>query len=203
MERNLDDLPQNNPFLVVVIGDFNVKSNNWYSRDKSSLEDDTVDNKTKQYGLYQVIRETTHILDNTSSCIDLIFTYQPNLITESGVHPSLHPNCHHQIIYAKFNLQIYFPPPYLREVFHYKGTNTDLIKRAITKFNRQRAILNTTVDEKVGIFTVLNTAFNRYRNNSYNLKLKRHLKFFRENLNILTDFFSRKFRKDYSESRSQ
>ena len=27
-------------------------------------------------------------------------------ITESGVHP-LYQNCHHQIIYAKFNLQIY------------------------------------------------------------------------------------------------
>ena len=77
LERNLDDLLQNNPFLVVVIGDFNVKSNNWYSRDKSSLEGDTIDTVTKQYGLHQVIREPTHILDNTSSCIDRIFTSQP------------------------------------------------------------------------------------------------------------------------------
>ena len=122
MERNLDDLLENNPFLVVVIGDFSVKSNNWYCRDKSSLEGDTVDNITKQYGLQQVIREPTHILDNTSSCIDLIFTSQPNVITESGVHLSLHPNCHHQIVYSKFNLQIYFSPPYLREVWHYKDT---------------------------------------------------------------------------------
>ena len=97
LERHLDDLRQNNPFLVVVIGDFNVKSNNWYCRDKSSLEGDRVDNITKQYELHQVIREPTHILDNTSSCIDLIFTSQPNLITESGVHPSFQPNCHHQM----------------------------------------------------------------------------------------------------------
>ena len=90
-QRSLDGLLQNNPFLVVVIGDFNVKSSNWYCRDKSSLEGDTVNNITKQYGLHQVIREPTHILDNTSSCIDLIFTSQPNLVTESGVHRSLHP----------------------------------------------------------------------------------------------------------------
>ena len=72
LERNLDDLLQNNPFLVVVISDFNVKSNNWYCRDKSSLEADTVDNITKEYGLHQVIRETTHILDNTSSTMKIV-----------------------------------------------------------------------------------------------------------------------------------
>ena len=70
----------------------------------------------------------------------------------------MHPNCHHQIVYAKFNLQIYFPPPYLREVWHYKDVNTEVIKKAISEFNWQRAFLNTTVDEKVGIFT--KTVFN-------------------------------------------
>ena len=117
LERNLDDLLQNNPLLVVVISDFNVISNNWYCRDKSSLEGDTVDTITKQYGLHQVIREPTHILDNISSCIGLIFTSQPNLITGSVVHPSLNPNGHHQIVYAKFNLKVYFLPLYLREVW--------------------------------------------------------------------------------------
>ena len=104
LERNLDDLLQKNLFLVLVICDFNVKSNNWYYRDKSSLEDDTVENIAKQYRLHQAIKEPTHILHNTSSCIDLIFTSQLNLITESGVHLSLHPNCHHQIAYAESNL---------------------------------------------------------------------------------------------------
>ena len=135
LERNLNGLLQNNLFLVVVVGDFNVKSNNWYCCDKSSLEGDTFDTITKQYGLHQIIREPTHILDNTSSCINLIFTSQPNFKIESGVRPSLHPNCHLQIVYAKFNLQIYFPPPYLQEVWHYKDANTELIKKAISKFN--------------------------------------------------------------------
>ena len=103
----------------------------------------TIENKTitKQYGLHQVIEEPTHILDNSSTCIDLIFTSQPNLIIESGVHPSLHPNCHHQIVYAKFNLLIHFPPPYSREVWHYKDANTELIKRPIEKFDWQRPFL--------------------------------------------------------------
>ena len=65
LERSLDDLLHNNSFLVAVISDINVKSNNWYCRDKSSLEVDTVDNITK----HRVIREPTHILDNTTSYI--------------------------------------------------------------------------------------------------------------------------------------
>ena len=94
LERNLDRLFQNNLFLVVVIGDFNVKSSNRYYHDKSSSEGNAVDTITKQYGLHQVIKEPAHILDNSSTCIDLIFTSQSNLIIESGVYP----NCHHQIV---------------------------------------------------------------------------------------------------------
>ena len=74
LERNLDRLFQNKPFLVVFIGDFNVKSSNWYYHGKSSSEGNAVDAITKQYGLNQVIKEPTLILDNSSICTDLIFT---------------------------------------------------------------------------------------------------------------------------------
>ena len=82
---------------------------------------------TYQFGLSQIIKEPTHILENSSSCIDLIFTTQPNMVLESGVHHSLHQNCHHQIIFAKFNLKVYYPPPYERTMFHYSQANADQI----------------------------------------------------------------------------
>ena len=104
----------------------------------------------------------THVLESSSSCIDLIFTSQPNLITESGVHPSLHPNAHHQIIFPKFNLEIHYPPTYFREVWHYHDTNTDLIRRAIDIFDWDRTFVNTNVNEKVFILnkTILNILSN-------------------------------------------
>ena len=88
----------------------------------------------------------------------LVFTSQLNLIVDSGTHPSLHTNCHHQIIYAKFNLKIQYPPPYSREVWQYKDSNDDLIKRAINHFNWERPFENKNVDEKVLRFnkTILN-----------------------------------------------
>ena len=140
---------QNKPFLVVVFRGFNVKSNNWYYHDKSNSEGKAIVITTKQYGLHQVNKEPTHILDNFSTCIDLIFTSQPNLNIDSVVHPSLHPNCRHQIVYAKFDLLIHFPPPYLREIWRYKDANTELIKRAIGKFDWQRTFLSSSVNVKV------------------------------------------------------
>ena len=35
---NLDALSANNPFLTVMIGDFNAKSSNWYLNDVTSFE---------------------------------------------------------------------------------------------------------------------------------------------------------------------
>ena len=154
----LETLAHKASFLTAIIGDFNAKSCNWYSHDKTSFKGSTIESITSQFGLHQLINEPIHLLQNSSSCIDLIFTSQPNIVVESGVHPSLHPNCHHQIIFAKFNLKIYYPPPYLREVWHYKEANADLIKRAISNFNWEKAFSNTNINEKVSLFnkTILN-----------------------------------------------
>ena len=50
-------------------------------------------------------------MTQSSSCVDLMFTDQPNRLVDSGVHPSLHSNCHHQIAYCKLNLKIKYPLP--------------------------------------------------------------------------------------------
>ena len=102
--------------------------------------------------MHPLINEPTHLLQNSFSCTGLTFTSQPNIVMESGVHPSFHPNCHHQIIFAKFNLKIDYPPPKLREVWHYKEANTDLIKRAINNFSWEKALFNTSINEKVSLF---------------------------------------------------
>ena len=154
---------QRNPFLVVTVRDFKSKSSNWFCRDKTNFDGDPIENLVFQFGLHQVIKELTHILDtSSSSCTDLIFMSQPNLIIESGVHSSLHSNCHHQIIFAKSNLEVVYPPLYVREVWHHKDANTEVIRRAINEFNWQRAFLNTNINGKVYIFnsTILNILSN-------------------------------------------
>ena len=70
-----------------------------------------LDKLFSQTGFTQLIKEPTNFEPNKrNTCIDLIFSNQTNLITDSGVHPSLFHTCHHQIIYAKIDLNFSSPP---------------------------------------------------------------------------------------------
>ena len=161
-ELLLDYIANSNPFVSIIIGDFNARSNNWCSSDKITYELKKLESLTSQCGLKQVISDPTYILESSSSCIDLILTSQPNLVMNSGVHSSLHPNCHHQIIHAKFNLKIFYPPPYERVVWHYQDANNDLIQRSISQFNWERAFSNKGINKQISIFneTILNIMTN-------------------------------------------
>ena len=80
-----------NPHFILVTGDFNVRSSCWWKNDLTTSKGNQVNAITSSYRLSQRICEPKHILPNLSSCIDLIFINQNNLIMDSGVHASLHP----------------------------------------------------------------------------------------------------------------
>ena len=145
-----------------MIGDFKAKSCNWSSNDTTTAEDAQLDYLTSLYGMKQVIIEPTHILENSSSCIDLIFSNRPNLITDSGVHPTLNSKCHHQTIYSKLNLKIQYPPPYTRKIWNYSRSETDLINRFIESFDWSKLFSGKNVHEQVELFneTLLNIFHN-------------------------------------------
>ena len=54
------------------------------------------------------------------------------MVLKSGVYPSLHQNCHHQIIFAEF--KVYYPPPYERTIY-------TAPKQMLTIFNKQLIFL--------------------------------------------------------------
>ena len=134
-ELTLDKIHENNPFMIIVLGDFNAKSNNWCKADITSPEGSKTDTIASSYGLNQLIQEPSHILNSSTSCIDLNFTSQLNLVMKSGIHSSLHSSFHHQIVFSKFNLSIFYPPPYEKTVWYYERGNTELIRRAIDQFD--------------------------------------------------------------------
>ena len=112
-----------------------------------------IDAVTSNYGLHLLIQEPTHIHNLSSFGTDLIFTSQPNFVMESGVHSSFHQNCHHQLVFAKFNLSVLHPAPYERTVWFYKKANPGLIRRVINEFGSIRALSNVSINEKVCYFT--------------------------------------------------
>ena len=152
LELNLDSLSSCNPFLTVMTGDFNIKSKQLCKIDKTSFESSRIQLVTSNFGLSQIITETTHILENSRPCIDLLFTSQPNMVMESGVHASLHPQCYHQLIFAKFDLKVFHPSPFERTVWQFSQVNSDHIKRAVNLFDWQSALIDLDVNEQVSVF---------------------------------------------------
>ena len=119
------------PDFSIILGDFNAKSKSWWKSDIDTIEGTKIDGVTSSYGPQQLISQPTHLLANSSFCIDLIFTDQPSLVVDCGTHPSLHPNCHHQIVYCKLDLKFIYPPPYQRCVWDFKRANIDSIRKAV------------------------------------------------------------------------
>ena len=158
LENLLADITNRNPHFMLLLGDFNAKSKTWFINDQSSRESTQLESLTSLYGMKQLITEPTHVLENSSSCIDLIFTNQPNLVMDAGVHPSLHSKCHHQVIYAKLTLQIEYPPPYTREIWDYDKAQFDLINRAIENFDWNKRFSGQDIHNQVNLFntTILN-----------------------------------------------
>ena len=86
-------MSKQNQFLTVALRNFNTKSSSWYKHDKITCKGSKIDAVASQFCVQQLIKEPAHILGNSSSFIDLIFTSHPSLIMEMGIHSSLHSNC--------------------------------------------------------------------------------------------------------------
>ena len=116
LENLLCNIRSKDPVFTILLGDINARSKSWWVHDITNNEGTQTESISLLYGFSQLISESTSTLPNSSSCIKLIFTDQPNLVINSRIKPSLHENCLHQITYAKFNLQMIHPPSYQRLV---------------------------------------------------------------------------------------
>ena len=92
------------PSVSVILCDFTARSTSWWSSDINSLEGSKLFSLSILNVFHQIISEPTHVQRNSSSCINLVFTDQPNLVINNRVHASLHSSCHRQIIHCTFNL---------------------------------------------------------------------------------------------------
>ena len=96
----------------------NAKSKTLDINDQPITERAQLESFSSLYEMKHLIIEPSQVLENSSSFIDLIPTNQPNLIMGSGVHLTLHPRCHHQIICSnliwkqKQNILLFMPVGY-------------------------------------------------------------------------------------------
>ena len=152
VELLLQDISNRNPYLTLLLSDYNAKITNWWHHDITATEGIQLETTTTIYGILQLMDVPTHIRKNSSSCTDLIFTNQPNLIFNRGTHPSLHENCQYQIIFAKARLRVEYPPTYKRHIWIMQKLNVNGINKAISQFNWQGTFTNLPINEQVNFF---------------------------------------------------
>ena len=61
------------------------------------------------------------------------------------------PNCHHQIIHCKINLQVEYPTPYQRHVWNYAKGKKDNILCVFQNVDWYRLFANKTVYRQVNL----------------------------------------------------
>ena len=77
-----------------------------------------IDFLTSSAGSTQLIDKSTHVINRSKSCNDLMFCINQNAISKYGVDASLFDKCHHNVIYGKINIRVPLPPVFIREVWN-------------------------------------------------------------------------------------
>ena len=83
LEKCISNVSSGQSNFVLLISDFHVKSRNRSDHDIATTEGAQLDSLLTLFSIRQFVTEPIHILENVSSCIDLIFTKQLNIVLDS------------------------------------------------------------------------------------------------------------------------
>ena len=137
------------PLCSVITRDFNAHCWRWWHNDITNSAGQEIDSLTLSAGFKQIVDNPTHVVNNSISCIALLFCTKQNAILNYGVGVSIYDKCHHNIIFCKINIRVSLPPVYIHEVWDYSQVNVENIKYVISNFNWSKAFENLPVDGKV------------------------------------------------------
>ena len=152
-EESIKAINDCSPTTSIFLGDFNARNSDWWAGDITNSQGRDLADLAAQYNLHQIIDEPTHLLPDSLSCIDLIFSSTRDHIIDSGVMPSLYPRCHHQLVYAKFNFKTPFPPAYQRRIWDFSRADINAIKRSVNLVDWDRVFSGLDLDQKVSVLT--------------------------------------------------
>ena len=100
-----------------------------------------------------MINKTTHFINESSYCTDLIFSSNIKFVKNCGSQLRIYEKSHHNIIYGILSFNIPLPPPYHRDVWDYKNINTESFQKAISMFDWSKAYLHQNANKKCNILT--------------------------------------------------
>ena len=103
------------PLCSIIPGDFNARCSRWWKNDITNSTGHEINSLTSSAGYKQIIDKPTHVINNSMSCIDLIFCTNQNVVSNYGVDVSMFKKSHDNIIYGKIDIRVPLQPVYVRE----------------------------------------------------------------------------------------
>ena len=196
-ELSMQNVKSESPFCSFFIGDFNCHNTAWLNSDRTDIQGELLNDIILQNGFQQLVKEPTHFMGNTNTCIDLVITDQPNLVNECCVIPTLHNRCHHYLNHTEINIMNTPPPAYYRRIWHYNRANENAIRTAISAFNWQQQLnsLSHSPDLQVNLLTeTLMNIFTNFIPNKMQRVKARDPPWYNNNILASYKRYNRKFR---------
>jgi hypothetical protein len=86
----LEKISSEDPYCTILTGDFNAHNQKCYSGERTTDKyGKDMQEIFEKNNLYQTVDQPMYIIGESKTCIDLVCTDQPNLITSNEIHPSL------------------------------------------------------------------------------------------------------------------
>ena len=159
----MEKISLENPFAIIVTGDYNSHNKKWYHGDGSDKFGLAIQETFEKYGLTQMVDQPTYFGPKSNTLVDLFATNQPNLVIANEIHPSPDDRCHHQINFAKLNLKCTVPDPIKRFIWHYSRADVESLRKACFQFDWEIHLNSLANPEDQVVFfdeTILNIATN-------------------------------------------
>ncbi len=143
-----------NSHSLILTGDFNDRTTDWHSAHLESELGQDLYNLTNNLYLQQLINEPTR----NNNILDLLFTNNPALLTDTGVLDPIH-DLDHCPIYGKLNYSIKsHNKPFSRKIWNYSAGDFAELNRQISQIPWGMVIGETNdVDDAVDMMTNLIT----------------------------------------------
>ena len=129
MEHIYGCISKENSTVTIITGNFNARSPLFWEHNAENNEGPVFNNLLIYNSLEELINERAYIRDIVSqSCIEVIYTDQTYIFTETGVLQSLDPHSKHKIVHPTLNFHSPCPQ---RKVWDYKNSKTDSIRKEL------------------------------------------------------------------------
>ena len=83
-----------------------------------------------------MIYKPTHFINQSSPCINSVFSSNNCFVKSCGYKLSIYEKCHHNIIYETFSFDIPLPSSYYGHVWGYKHANTESVQKSVSVLDK-------------------------------------------------------------------